>query len=139
MVAEERRVIVPEGPEADRRQSLFDRYYSVGRLRNLAEKAIESSTFGDLWIGLQQTFALFEDGDSNPLGIPPLNGDLFSAIAVKDLQGTHLYNNVLLACHGTALFVRRPSCASAGELQCVGCRGTGLSLRELAGFPASLY
>jgi type I restriction-modification system DNA methylase subunit len=38
-----------------------------------------------------------EDGDSNPLGIPPLNGDLFSAIAVKDLQGTHLYNYVLLA------------------------------------------
>ena len=90
-------MIVPEGPEADRRQSLFDRYYSVGRLRSLAEKAIEPSTFGDLWIGLQQTFALFEDGDSNPLGIPPLNGDLFSTIAVKDLQGTHLYNDVLLA------------------------------------------
>jgi hypothetical protein len=97
MVAEERRMIVPEGPEADRRQSLFDRYYSVGRLRSLAEKSIEPSTFGDLWIGLQQTFTLFEDGDSNPLGIPPLNGDLFSAIAVKDLQGTHLYNTDLLA------------------------------------------
>jgi len=100
MVAEERRMIVPESPEADRRQSLYDRYYSVGRLRSLAEKAIEQSTFGDLWIGLQQTFALFEDGDSNPLGIPPLNGDLFSAVAVKDLQGTHLYNNVLLAAMG---------------------------------------
>jgi hypothetical protein len=96
MVAEERRMIVPEGPEADRRQSLFDRYYSVGRLRSLAEKPIEASTFGDLWIALQQTFSLFEDRDSNPLGIPPLNGDLFSAIAVKDLQGTHLYNDVLL-------------------------------------------
>ena len=92
-------MIVPEGPEADRRQSLFDRYYSVGRLRNLAEKAIEPSTFGDLWIGLQQTFALFEDGDSNPLGIPPLNGDLFSALAVKDLQGTHLYNTCPARCH----------------------------------------
>jgi hypothetical protein len=100
MVAEERRMIVPEGPEADRRQSLFDRYYSVGRLRNLAEKAIEPSTFGDLWIGLQQTFSLFEDGDSNPLGIPPLNGDLFSTLAVKDLRGTHLYNNVLLSAMG---------------------------------------
>jgi hypothetical protein len=100
MVAEERRMIVPEGPEADRRQNLFDRYYSVGRLRNLAEKAIEPSTFGDLWIGLQRTFTLFEDGDSNPLGIPPLNGDLFSTLAVKDLQGTHLYNNALLAAIG---------------------------------------
>lgn len=100
MVAEERRMIVPESPEADRRQSLFDRYYSVGRLRNLTEKAIEPSTFGDLWIGLQRTFSLFEDGDSNPLGIPPLNGDLFSAIAVKDLHGTHLYNNVLIRAMG---------------------------------------
>ncbi|PYV74934.1 MAG: restriction endonuclease [Acidobacteria bacterium] len=97
MVAEERCMIVPEGPEADRRQSLYDRYYSVGRLRTLAEKPVEASTFGDLWLGLQQTFALFEDGDSNPLGIPPLNGDLFSAVAVKDVQGTHLYNDVLLA------------------------------------------
>jgi hypothetical protein len=96
MVAEERRMVVPEGPEADRRQTLFDRYYSVGRLRSLAEKAIEPSTFADLWIGLQQTFALFEDGDSNPLGISPLNGDLFSTIAVRDLQHTHLYNDVLL-------------------------------------------
>jgi hypothetical protein len=97
MVAEERHMIVPEGPEADRRQSLYDSYYSVGRLRTLAERPIESSTFGDLWIGLQQTFKLFEDGDSNPLGIPPLNGDLFSAIAVKGLQDTHLYNDVLLS------------------------------------------
>ena len=32
MVAEERRMIVPEAPEADHRQSLYDRYYSVGRL-----------------------------------------------------------------------------------------------------------
>src|ERR1019366_5829684 len=63
MVAEERRMIVPESPEADRRQSLFDRDYRLGRLRALAEKPIESSTFGDLWIGLQQTFYLFEDGD----------------------------------------------------------------------------
>jgi hypothetical protein len=100
MVAEERRMIVPEGPEADRRQSLYDRYYSVGRLRALAEKPIERSTFGDLWLGLQQTFVLFEDGESNPLGIPPLNGDLFSAVAVKDLQGTHLYNDVLFSAMG---------------------------------------
>jgi hypothetical protein len=97
MVAEERRMIVPESPEADRRQRLYESYYSVGRLRTLAEKAIELSTFGDLWMGLQQTFVLFEDGDSNPLGIPPLNGDLFSSTAVKDLQGTHIYNDELLA------------------------------------------
>jgi hypothetical protein len=97
MVAEERRMIVPETPDSERRQRLYDAYYSVGRLRDLVETTIEPSTFGDLWIGLQQAFAFFEGGaDPNPLGIPPLNGDLFSIAAVKDLQGTHLYNDDLL-------------------------------------------
>jgi hypothetical protein len=97
MVAEERRMIVPEAPDSERRQRLYDTYYSIGRLRTLAEKVVERSTFGDLWLSLQCTFALFENGDSNPLGIPPLNGDLFSALAVRDLQDTHLYNDALLA------------------------------------------
>jgi len=96
MVAEERRMIVPEAPDSERRQRLYDAYYSIGRLRNLAEKVVERSTFGDLWLSLQRTFGLFENGDSNPLGIPPLNGDLFSALAVRDLQDTHLYNDHLL-------------------------------------------
>lgn len=97
MVAEDRRMIVPEAPDSERRQHLYDAYYSVGRLRTLAEGFIERSTFGDLWVSLQQTFTLFECGDSNPLGIPPLNGDLFNPIAVRDFQGTHLYNDDLLA------------------------------------------
>lgn len=96
MVAEERRMIVPEAPDSERRQRLYGTYYSVGRLRTLAEKVIERSTFGDLWLSLQRTFALFENGDSNPLGIPPLNGDLFSTLSVRDLQDTHLYNDHLL-------------------------------------------
>jgi N-6 DNA Methylase len=97
MVAEERRMIVPEAPDSERRQRLYDTYYSIGRLRTLAEKVVERSTFGDLWLSLQRTFALFENGDSNPLGIPPLNGDLFSDSAVRDLQDTHLYNDDLIA------------------------------------------
>ncbi len=121
MVAEERQMIVPESgvaeaPDSDRRQRLYDTYYSVGRLRGLAEKYIEPSTFGDLWIGLQQTFALFEDGaDSNPLGIPPLNGDLFSATALPDIRmrfdhkgdplGPFLYNaDLLKAMYWLSLF-----------------------------------
>ncbi len=96
MVAEERRMILPEAPDSERRRQLYDRYYSIARLRALAEKPIEPSTFGDLWIGLQRTFALFEDGDSNPLGIPPLNGDLFGPLAVRDLRDTRLYNDDLI-------------------------------------------
>lgn len=109
MVAEERRMIVPEAPDSERRQHLYDNYYSIARLRNLAEASIEQSKFGDLWIGMQQTFRLFEDAaDANPLGIPPLNGDLFSYIAVKDIQDTHLYNDDLLySIHRLSLFDER--------------------------------
>ena len=47
---------------------------------------------------MQQTFYLFEYGiDTNALGIPPLNGDLFHQTqAVPDLDGTELYNHDLL-------------------------------------------
>lgn len=95
MVAEERRMILPEAPESERRWKIYQANYSVQRLRLLVEKHVEQSTFGDLWLGLKRTFKLFEDGDSNPLGIPPLNGDLFGYHAIEDLQPTHLYNDDL--------------------------------------------
>jgi hypothetical protein len=106
MVAEERHMIVPESPQAERRQRLYDRYYSVGRLRELAEKAVESSSFCDLWVGLQRTLALFEDtNDSNALGIPPLNGDLFGPLAMRDIQNTSLSNDdLILAIRRLSLF-----------------------------------
>jgi hypothetical protein len=97
MVAEERHMIVPEGPEADRRQRLYDRHYSLARLRERAEAVVERSPFSDLWLGLCQTFQLFNDvPGENPLGIPPLNGDLFSYRAMPDLEGTRLPNHELL-------------------------------------------
>jgi hypothetical protein len=83
--------------EADRRQRLYDRYYSLARLRERAEAVLERSPFNDLWLGLCQTFQLFNDvPGENPLGIPPLNGDLFSYRAMPDLEGTRLPNHELL-------------------------------------------
>lgn len=97
MVAEERHLIVATGEEAERHQRIYDDFYSVGRLRERAEGIVEQSTFSDLWIGLKQTFSLFSDArDANPLGIPPLNGELFSYRAIPDLEGTQLYNQDLL-------------------------------------------
>jgi hypothetical protein len=50
-----------------------------------------------LWVGLQRTFALFEDtNDSNALGTPPLNGDLFGPLAIRDIQNTSLLNDDLI-------------------------------------------
>jgi hypothetical protein len=98
MVAEERRLIVSQGEGSDSNQKIYDQWYSVSALRGRASRIIEESHFGDVWLGVLQTFSLFEYGvDSNPLGIPPLNGDLFNQDrAVPDLVQTQLYNHDLL-------------------------------------------
>lgn len=100
MVAEERHLVVATGESAaadERHQRIYDDFYSVGRLRERAEGIVEQTAFGDLWIGLKQTFSLFSDArDTNPLGIPPLNGELFSYRAIPDLEGTQLHNHDLL-------------------------------------------
>jgi len=46
MVAEERRMILPDEPESDLRWKLYDEYYSVGRLRRLCERFIDSLPAG---------------------------------------------------------------------------------------------
>jgi hypothetical protein len=105
MVAEERRMVLPEEPESERRWRIYSQNYSIHRLRKLAATRVEKSEFGDLWLGLKHSFRLFEDGDANPLGIPPLNGDLFSDRAIKDLQTVQLKNDdLLLAMHKLSLF-----------------------------------
>jgi hypothetical protein len=98
MVAEERGLIVADGENKELNQKIYDEWYSIARLRDRATQIVEQSPFGDLWQGLQRTFALFEYGlDTNPLGIPPLNGDLFDQKrAIPDLAGTELYNHALL-------------------------------------------
>jgi hypothetical protein len=98
MVAEERRLIVSQGEGSERNQRIYDQWYSVSALRDRASRIIEESPFGDVWLGVLKAFSLFEYGvDSNPLGIPPLNGDLFNQDrAVPDLVETQLYNHDLL-------------------------------------------
>ena len=113
MVAEERHMIVPSvapvsspatggqrpplQENVDRLQHIYDHHYSVTRLRERTEHVFEKSPYSDLWLGLKKTFRLFSDGvDSNPLDIPPLNGDLFGPHAMRDLEETHLYNDALI-------------------------------------------
>jgi hypothetical protein len=92
-VAEDRRLIISIGDNADRNQSVYRDNYSIGRLRDRAEGLLEDSGFSDLWVGLTQTFNLFSDSnDINPLGIPPLNGDLFSDKTIPDLETAQLSN-----------------------------------------------
>jgi len=97
MVAEERQLItVAPGPGVERRQRVYDEHYSLRRLRDLAEQSIEESPYGDLWVGLQRTFGVFTNGQENPLGMRPLDGDLFGPTAIPDLEQTGLSNHELL-------------------------------------------
>lgn len=99
MVAEERRILILPGEQEEKRQRIYARWYSVGRLRELCERShlVEQNTFGDLWIGLQQTFVLFADrGEENLLGVTPLNGTLFGSNAIPDLEGMSLHNHDLI-------------------------------------------
>jgi Eco57I restriction-modification methylase/N-6 DNA Methylase len=104
MVAEERRLLfVPDSSIADR-QEVYDRWYSIERLRKRADHRLFEDSHGDLWEGLKQTFRLFEDTPhAAQLGLTALDGELFGRFACGDLIDAHgqpgpkLRNDRLLA------------------------------------------
>ncbi|PRR71263.1 hypothetical protein [Neomoorella humiferrea] len=92
MVAEERGLIGARyDPEKSR---IYNEFYSVSRLRKLAEGYSSGARrYCDLWLGLLTTFRLFAREElACRLGMGVLDGDLFSAQAIPDLEGTHLAN-----------------------------------------------
>jgi Eco57I restriction-modification methylase len=106
-VAEDRHLVISIGASAVRNQSIYQDNYSIGKLRERAEGLLEDSGFDDLWVGLTQTFKLFADSnDTNPLGIPPLNGDLFSHATIPDLETAQLSNLDLLKAIRWLMFYR---------------------------------
>jgi hypothetical protein len=131
MVAEERQMIILPGPDAERREQIYDRLYSLRRIRDLAEQPIEESPYSDLWAGLQETFQLFANGRENPLGMPPLNGQLFGPDGIPDLEETILCN------HDFLLAIRRLSVFKAGGAP-TRVNYAGLDVEELGSVYESL-
>jgi hypothetical protein len=109
MVIEERDLIFPPKTDATRRE-IYDRYYSLQRLRRLAEKRyLADRRKHDLWLSLLATFRLFEaGGPGHKLGIAPLAGDLFSPDAIGLLGSCTLGNDVLLGCVRSLGLYRHP-------------------------------
>jgi hypothetical protein len=99
MVIEERGLVFPASATQKQRDT-FARFYSVGRLRSLAEKRyLADKRQNDLWLALLSTFRLFEAGGPGAkLGLAPLAGDLFRNDALGDLEHCQLANDALLAC-----------------------------------------
>jgi hypothetical protein len=99
MVIEERGLVYPSNAEA-RHRDIYLQYYSLQRLRRLAEKRhLADQRHHDLWLSLLATFKLFESDSTAPkLGLAPLAGDLFNPQAIDILGQSSLGNDVLLGC-----------------------------------------
>ena len=81
-------------------KNIYYNYYSISRIRKLAEKIhFFDDKIDDLWISLNNTFNIFiEERFAKKLGIYPLGGDLFSPDAIGLLSQSQLDNKVLLEC-----------------------------------------
>lgn len=96
MVAEARNLLVTD--EEQEKVRIYLEYYSVTRLRNLAERpSYRREGFQDLWQGLRVTFRLFDENwRGQVLGLSPLNGDLFGSKTLQHLDENAIDNHELL-------------------------------------------
>ena len=110
MVIEERNMVFPDSVTS-KQQEIYRRYYSLHRLRLLAEKRyLADRRNHDYWQGLLATFRLFEaDGPGRALGVAPLAGDLFGPEALGSLSACKLGNDVLLGCLSSLGLYQNPT------------------------------
>jgi N-6 DNA Methylase len=94
-VAEDRDLLHFPGA-SDEARLRYARFYSVQRLRRMAERT-RGSRHADLWVGLRLVFARLGDDRGCPeLGLPALGGFLFGPEAMLDLESAELSNEYLL-------------------------------------------
>lgn len=108
MVAESRNLLLAGEDEGKAR--IYSEYYSVFRLRALAErKSYLREGFQDNWQGLRVTFSLFDESwRGELLGLSPLNGDLFGSNSLKLLEDLAIDNHdLLLAIRHLSLYENR--------------------------------
>jgi hypothetical protein len=97
MVAEERRLLLVPDHENAARQRIYTDWYSITRLRQLAERRFTGDRHSDLFEGLKQTFLLFRDErHAAMLGLTALDGELFGPLGCPDLETAACRNEDLL-------------------------------------------
>lgn len=79
-------------------ESIYYQYYAVSNLRHKSEiKYLHNPDHNDLWLGLMDTFKLFESGSfGKSLGIAPLGGVLFGSDTLQYLKQCNITNKQLL-------------------------------------------
>lgn len=101
MVAEERDLLSADADgDQDGQRAAYDtyrRHWSIGRLRALAEEPLSApERFDDLYLGLRALCEALRSPDlCTPLGLAPLNGELFGKLHFLD--DAYLNNRDLLA------------------------------------------
>jgi hypothetical protein len=104
MAAEERNLLRQESGvmRQDGGRDDYANHYSITRLRHLADAPLNApQRFDDLYLGLRTLFAILRDERWAPrLAIPALNGELFDAARMADLEIAYLNNHDLLAAVG---------------------------------------
>lgn len=94
-VAEDRELLLTAKP-GSAEHNRYRRYYSVDRLRTLAERR-RGSPHGDLWRGFRLVVEKLSSETGCPgLGLPPLGSFLWSGSAAPDLDSCELANVHLL-------------------------------------------
>ncbi|MEE3485628.1 MAG: restriction endonuclease [Bacteroidales bacterium] len=91
-----------DNPQIEKWQSIYSRYYAVGRLRTLSEYPfLKKNQYYDLWMSLFETFRLFEDeAFGAPLGLKPLGSVLFAKDSLPWLRQCRIDNHSLLTAFG---------------------------------------
>ena len=108
MVAESRNLLL-SGDDVNKSR-IYREYYSIERLRALAEKASwRREGFQDQWQGLRVTFRLFDENwRGQVLGLSPLNGVLFGSHSLLDIDTCAIDNyDLTLAIRHLSLYEQR--------------------------------
>ena len=86
-----------DSPDIQYWKEIYNKYYAVTRYRNLSEvNHIRNRRYDNLWVGLMETFRLFEDENfGGKLGIKPLGGILFNPNTLEHLKDCNISNEAL--------------------------------------------
>ncbi len=109
LVIEERKLVFASGVPL-RRREIYERHYSLQRMRRLAENPRHvDRRQKDLWLSILATFRLFEaDGPGEKLGVSPLAGELFGPDAIGPLNTCSLDNITALEGFRSLILFRHP-------------------------------
>ena len=143
MVIEERGLVFPPRTAAVKRD-IYDRYYSVQRLRRLSEKRyLADHRRHDLWLALLATFRLFEAGGPGRQARPrpARRRSLRLPKPSRHLAGCTLGNDVLLGCLRSLSLYEAPGqpAAHPRQLRRAQRGGVRLGLRGAARIQARFH